>query len=190
MAVLKRLRCPWQGGGVVGPSLSTFYFDATATAFPGSVQALFNSVKAYLPDDVNITIPNTGDSINSGDGTLAGIWTDTGGAVVSGTSASAFAIGAGGRIQWLTAGIRGDRRVTGTTFLVPLASSAFDTTGIIPSTPLGVFQTAASALVTAQSGHFVIWGKPHSKAANDGVYNVVVSGLARSTPTGLRTRRT
>ena len=190
MAQLKRVRCPWTGGGVVGPSVSTFYFTSSGTGFSASLQAFFQAIKASLPDDVVVTVPNTGDIINDDDGTLAGIWTDSGGSTTTGTSTSRFAQGAGMRVNWLTGGTRGGRRVTGTTFLVPMSSDGFDTTGAVSTAQVALVQTAASALVTAESPDFVVWGKPHSKAAADGESNVIISALARSAPTGLRSRRT
>lgn len=190
MAQIKRVRCPWQGGGVVGPSVSTFYFTSGSTGFPADLQTFFQAIRGGLPDDVTITVPNTGDTINDNDGTLAGVWTDSGGSTTTGLSTQGFALGAGMRVQWLTAGIRGDRRVTGTTFLVPLAGNQFDTQGFVLSSYVTIVQSAAAALVTASAGEMVIWGKPHSKAAADGESNAVISALARSVPTGLRSRRT
>lgn len=189
MANLKRVRVDFGSAGVVGPSVSTFYFDATASGFSASLQTFFQAIKALMPDDLLITVPNTGDLVQDSNGVLAGVWTDSGGSTTVGTSATAFALGTGGRVQWLTGGFRGGRRVIGTTFLVPLASAAFDTGGNVSAASVATIQAAASALVTAQAGHMLIWGKPHTKAAADGVTNVVIAGLARQKPTSLRSRR-
>lgn len=190
VANIKRVRCPWEGGGVVGPSVATFYFTSTASGFPADLRTFFEAIKSSLPDDVTVTVPNTGDTISETDGTLQGVWTDTGGGITTGTATGAFAKGSGMRIQWITGGIRGDRRVVGSTFLVPLAGLGFDTTGVVAAATLSSIQTAASALVSAVTPDMVIWGKPHSKAANDGESNAVVAAVARSAATGLRSRRT
>jgi hypothetical protein len=189
VANLKRVRCPWDGGGVIGPSVSTFYFSATASGFSADLQTFFQAVKGWLPDDVTITVPNTGDIINEVNGELTGVWTDSGGSTSTGTQTANFALGAGARVTWVTAGIRGGRRVSGTTFLVPIASSAMDTTGRISSGATASITTAASDLVTAQSPDFMVWGKPHSKAAADGESNAVLAGFCRTVPTSLRSRR-
>lgn len=190
MAQIKRVRCPLTGGGVVGPSVSTFYFTSSATGFPAKLQTFFQAIKAAFPNDVTITVPNTGDVINDTDGTLAGIWTDSGGGVTVGTSTSSFALGAGQRVNWLTAGTRGGRRVVGTTFLVPLTADAFDTFGSCSTAQVALVQAAASALVSAVAPDMLIWGKPHSRLAADGESNPVIASIARSIPTGLRSRRT
>jgi hypothetical protein len=190
MANLKRVRCPWQGGGVVGPSVTTFYFSATATGFPAQLQTFFQAIKSSLPDDVVITVPNTGDTVRETDGVLQGVWTDSGGSTTTGTAAGAFAKGSGVRIQWITSGIRDGRRIIGSTFLVPVAGAVFDTTGIVAGASLSVLQTAAGALVSAASPGFLIWSKPHTKLAADGASNPVLAAVVRSEATGLRSRRT
>lgn len=190
MAVLKRVRCPLTGGGVVGPSVATFYFSSTATGFSADLHTFFQAIKAGMPDDLFIQVPNTGDTINDTNGTLAGVWTDSGGSTTQGTSSAAFALGAGARIRWVTEGVRSDRRVVGTTFLVPLASDGFQTSGAVSSTYANTVSTAAAALITAQSPDMLIWSKPHSKAAADGESNPIISAFVVSVPTGLRSRRT
>lgn len=189
MANLKRVRCTWAGGGVTGPSVSTFYFSSTATGFPASLQTFFQAIKANLPDDVTITVPNTGDTVRDTDGVLQGVWTDAGGSTTTGTNVGVFAKGSGARIQWITGGIRDGRRQIGSTFIVPSAGSTMDTQGKVESGNLTILQNAASALVTATTPNFLIWGKPHSKAAADGVSTPVLAALARSEATQLRSRR-
>lgn len=189
MADIKRVRCVWEGAGVVGPAVSTFYFTSTASGFPADLQTFFQAVKSALPDDVQVTVPNTGDIVSDTNGVLTGVWTDSGGSTTNGTDTGTFAKGSGVRIQWVTAGIRGDRRVIGSTFLVPCAGSVFNTGGIVASGALGVLQTAASALVSAVSPDMVVFGKPHSKAAADGESNPVLAAIVRSSPTQLRSRR-
>lgn len=189
MANIKRVRCTWTGGGVTGPSVSTFYFTSTATGFPANLQTFFQAVKSLLPDDVTITVPNTGDTMRDTDGVLQGVWTDSGGSTTTGTSGASFAKGSGVRVQWITGGIRNGRRQIGSTFFVPTTGGVFDTTGIGLPANILIFQNAASALVTAVTPNLLIWGKPHTKAAADGVTAPVVAGVARSEPTQLRSRR-
>lgn len=173
---------------MVGPSVSTFYFDSSATGFPASVNTFFNAVKGNIPDDVSVSIANTGDLIDSSSGALTGVWTDTGGTTIAGTNAGGYLLGSGARINWVTAGVRDGRRVVGTTFMVPYCAATG--TGVVDPTAVSTLQTAGSALVTAQATHMMIWGKPHTKAAADGVANAVVAAIARSLPTQLRSRRT
>lgn len=189
MANLKRVRCTWTGPGVVGPSVTTFYFTSGATGFPADLQTFFQAIKAGFPDDVIVTVPNTGDLIDETNGHIGSVWTDSGGSTTTGTSSSVFAQGSGMRVNWVTGGIHNDRRVIGTSFLVPLASVAFDTTGIVSSTHVATVQSAASALVSAVTPDMVIWSKPSSEAAADGESNAVLAAIARSAATQLRSRR-
>jgi hypothetical protein len=189
MANLKRVRCTWTGGGVVGPSVSTFYFKSTASGFSASLQTFFQAIKASLPDDVTIQVPNTGDTIDETNGQLVTSWTDSGGATTVGTSTAVFAIGSGFRIRWITGGLRDGRKVVGTTFVVPASSISFDTTGRLTTTNQTTVLAAANALITAQAASFVVWGKPHSKALADGQSVVISAADVPLGATQLRSRR-
>lgn len=189
MANIKRVRCTWSGAGVIGPSVSTYYFTATASGFPADLQTFFQAIKSALPDDVTITVPNAGDVIDETNGTLQNVWTDSGGSTTTGTASGAFQQGSGGRVKWLTGGIHNDRRVIGSTFLVPMASLAFTTFGIMDTASQAVIQTAASALVSAVTPDMVIWSKPTPPGGSDGESNAVIAASVPLYVTQLRSRR-
>lgn len=189
MANIKRVRCELSGTGVTGPAVSTFYFSATASGFSADLQTFYQAVKGNFPSGLQIDVPNTGDLIDETNGVLVGVWTDSGGSSTAGTGSTNFSLGNGLRVKWVTGGIRGDRRVIGSTFLVPAVSAAFTTGGLVAGATSSAVTAAASALVSAQGGDMLIWGKPHSKVAADGESNAVLAGFCSSTPTQLRSRR-
>jgi len=189
VATLKRVRCDITGTGVVGPSVATFYFVQSATGFSTDLQTFFQAIKGNFPSGLVITVPNDGDTIIDTTGVLNGAWTDSGGSTTTGTGSTNFAEGSGFRIKWNTAGIRGGRRVKGSTFIVPAVSAAFTTGGLLASATQTAVQTAASALVSASGTDMVIWGKPHSLEAADGESNIVTSASVPVQPTQLRSRR-
>lgn len=91
--------------------------------------------------------------------------------------------------MWLTSGVRGGRRVVGSTFLVPCGKGALSSNGQPDGTTQSTIQTAAAALVTTSAGHMRVWGRPH-KGASDGVSSVVTAALASGQLSWLRSRRT
>lgn len=189
MANLKRVRCSWGGSGTVGPSVTTFYFSSTASGFSAALQTFFQAIKADLPNNCTVTVPNTGDLVRETDGVLQGVWTDSGGSTTTGTDSGAFQRGSGFRIEWVTAGIRNGRRVTGTSFVVPACSLAFDTDGFLGAATAAAVTTAASALLSSTTPDFLVWSKPHSKAAADGSSHPVLGVNVPLEPTQLRSRR-
>lgn len=189
MANIARLRASWTGSQVVGPSISSFYFDAAASGFPAAVFDLFDDLKAQIPTGVQITVPNTGDILSDTTGALTGTWTEAGGGVVSGTASGSatFVLGTGYRITWLTNGIRNGRHVRGTTFIVPVTGGTFDSSGRLSVAAQGVATTAATAYLAALGGSGRVWSRP--RGVQNGESNEIVGSLVSEQPSWLRSRR-
>lgn len=188
MALLYRMRVAWSGSPIVGPGLSTFYFENVLSSYPTDVLALYTAIRSYVPVGVTWSVPNAGDVIDEETGVLTGAWsTGTAGTETS-TGVGGFAQGVGARIAWHTATIRGGRRVRGSTFLVPLRSGAYDTAGTIDSTILTALRTAAQTLLTATAADQRIWSQPRPNLVGAGVPIVAVQ--VPDTVSWLRSRRT
>lgn len=187
MADMKRVRCTWSGSGVVGPGVSTFYFASTATGFPADLQTFWQAVKVVLPTSVTITVPNTGDTVDVATGALSGVWTDAGGSTTTGTNAGVFAGGVGMRVKWHTAGIVNGRRMTGSTFICPIAAGSFDSDGTPLGTTVTALQNAANAFVTATTPDQVIYHRPTLGVG--GISNPVLSATVPDAVSWLRSRR-
>lgn len=188
MANLMRMRVTWVGAPVVGDGVSTFYFTDGATGITADVEDFFNAVKVRLAAGVTITVPSAGDLISDTDGSLQGVWGSGGGVSIATTGSNIYAGGVGARIQWRTAGVNNGRRVVGSTFLVPLDISSYDSSGNITTLGLGTFQAAADALVAAQASAFTIWSRSQNGGA--GANHEVTSALAPDKISWLRSRRT
>lgn len=155
-----RIRAQWTGTGLIGPSVSTFYWDSSVTGGPAAIRAFFNSCATQIPNTVTITVDSTGDILTDTTGALVGTWTESAGAAVTGSDNNSFVLGLGIRVVWNTAGIHNGRRVRGSTFLVPVGRDIWDAQGTPDSGHLATVSSAAAALVSAGSGDFKIWSRP------------------------------
>lgn len=133
------------------PGISTFYVGTT-DADISELVGFFTAIKGLWTPGLTWNVPNVGDVLDVATGDLLGTHIFTGGGSVSSSSSSGtYAAGVGARVQWLTADVKNNRRVRGTTFLTHLKSTGYDSTGTIDSTALSTIQTAASALVASGS---------------------------------------
>lgn len=161
MAGLNRVSVSWQNWPGA-PGVSQFYLDSVAQQTSiDAIRAFFNAFSTYLPQGLTITVPSSGDIVEEQNGQLAGTWSvGSTPVVVTGSSGQAYAGQSGAVVHWLTLGTANRRRIRGRTFLVPLGSNAFDTTGSIATIALTAFQNAASALVGSMAGNMVVWHRP------------------------------
>jgi hypothetical protein len=188
---IHRIRTTWTGSPLVGSGVSTFYAEAMASdALLTALKAFYTAIKGMVPTGVTWTVQSSGDIVNESDGTLAGSWSfPGGGGTVTSSGSPNFVNGVGARVKWRTNGIHGDRRVVGSTFIVPLDMLQYEGAGNIVSTTVTGLQAAANTLVTSSGGDWVIWSKP-AKGGTDGEVNPVVAGTAPDLVSWLRSRRT
>lgn len=187
MANLARVRSVWSGTGVVGPGVSTFYFDEADSGFLAGVHAFWLALQSAIPSGVTITSQNSGDLIDVGSGDITGSWTEGTTSTVNGTNANIYAAGVGGRIKWRTSGIRNGRRVVGSTFICPLGNDSWDVSGTLSTSRVTLFQTAAGTLITPTTFTGQIWSKPTAAAA--GVASPVIDASVPDAVSWLRSRR-
>jgi len=188
MAAIVRVRCVWSGAAVTGGGLSTFYFANAASGFVADLTTFWNAVKGWLPTVATVTVPNNGDLIDDVTGELAGSWSEGSTTAVGGTGAGQYAQGVGARIVWQTSGVTNGRRVRGSTFIAPVLAGQFEGASGITSGMQSSLDSAADALVTAQSGDFLIWTRPRPGVA--GKSNVVTGASVPDAVSWLRSRRT
>lgn len=100
-------------------------------------------------------------------GTLLAVWPVTPPAVVAGTLTTAFAQAQGARIDWSTSTIVAGRRLTGRTYVVPIASGGYTTDGVLTGATVTALQTAANAFITATSAGrpLRVWSRTHATDA-------------------------
>lgn len=188
MANIIRIRSVWQGAAVIGPGVSTLYWDEADSGFVAKLNTFWTSLAAWIPTGIVITTQGSGDLLDVASGTLSGTWTDGGTSTVATTGAGVFSQGVGVRASWLTSGIRNGRRVRGSTFIVPIIGAAYATDGTPAGASMTAFNNAAQALVTAAASHMRVYSRP--SAAGAGQQNTVISSNVSDAVSWLRTRRT
>lgn len=188
MATLAKIPVIWDGLPGL-PGLSMFYSTPTGVVTTVvALKAFFTSIQVYFPPSLTWGFPTGGDEFDDADGELVGGWTGGAGGQVVGTGGSTiYASGCGARVRWNTTTIVDGRRVNGSTFLVPLINTAYDTNGTINNTAVAAILTAANTLVTA--GDTVVWHRNDKGAANGSSHAVLAATVPDKVST-LRSRRT
>lgn len=164
---LNRVVVSWAGGSVAGLAVNVLHY-AGDVGSPDSalIKAAYDAVKANIPNNVTMTIPNSGDVIEDTTGELLSVWTSTGGGTVTGTASPAQAAGVGACVTYRTGGIINGRKLRGRTFLVPYAASSYDTDGTL--TTNGKTFTDAFATAIMASGPLAVWHRPTTAGGSDG----------------------
>jgi len=160
---LGRIRVDWSGIPT-GPGVSTFYAAATqpSTALDLAPlrQFLFATMGGYLPTGISINFPVVGDVINESTGLIEGTWTAPAQSVIPGSLSGNYSAASGAVVSWRTIGIVNGRRVRGRTFLVPLASAAYDATGTLATNFRDAALAAAATLIAAPGLKLAVWHRP------------------------------
>ena len=189
MATVSRIRVTWSGTPVTGPGISTFYVDGALTAgWPAALVTLFTSWKGFFPSGITWTIPGVADLLDVSTGVLTGANAPGGGGVVGSSGGAVdFKPGVGARVRWATAGVVAGRKVTGTTFLVPVAS--VEIPNGVPSASLASTGPGAANTYRLTAGITpVVYSKP--TVSRGGTVHPITSTSMPSSLTWLRSRRT
>lgn len=194
MANIQRIRVILNGAGGL-PGVATFYAAAADTTAVAALSTYFSTLKNLFPPGVTLDIQGTGDLIDETNGTIVGVWTQSGGSTQTSTAtASVYAAGVGARARWVTGGIVHGRRVVGTTFICPMLAVNFENNGTLSSALLTTLSNAASTLITASD--LLIWSRPYvfdpahpAIPARSGSSHQVVAAVHPDVVTSLRTRR-
>jgi hypothetical protein len=192
MADIERIEVTWTGN-VTGDGISVFYAQSGTTTAPAALKAFFTTLAGWMPTGMAWDIPSTGDVIDDATGTLTGVWAHAGGGSVSSSGGTQNrAQGVGMRVKWYTGGIVHGRRVQGSTFIVPLMTSAYESDGTITSAVTGNASTAANTLISATDT--VIWSRPFAGSptnpARAGSSHTVIAATIPDKVSWLRSRRT
>jgi len=185
MADLRVVKVIWNGATGL-PGLSVFYSadpdDATA-----SLGTWFTAIKGLFPTGMSWQIPSSGDKVDVATGQLTGGWTGGTAASIACNGSTTYAAGTGAFIRWGTGLIVGGRRLKGRTFLCPLTANQYDTDGTLLSASVTTINTATSTLVATNK--LVVWHRPSSVAAANGVASTTTSGAVADLTSSLKTRR-
>lgn len=157
MANIRRIEVVWSG--LTGlPGVSVFYTLDSGAGASALLRTYFNAIADQFPIGLSISFPSSGELINEVDGEVTGTWTDVPVTSVTGSGGLNYAAGVGTYTRWLTNGIVDGRRVQGRTFLCPLASTGYDSSGTLATATVTDLQTAAQVLVDAVPD-LLIWSR-------------------------------
>lgn len=193
MTSLHRVVVEWSGPGVNGRACNVLYFSASDNVAPpaAAIGAAYNQIGEILPNGVKTQAPSSGDTINDVDGSLIGSWSTAPVGPGMGGAAGGIAAGVGACIGWSTGGIvngtKGPRRLRGRTFIVPLATMAYDTDGTLTTVAMTKLENFAAALQAA--GPLAIWHRPTVLAPSGGNSYGVGAHRIRDKVAVLRSRR-
>jgi len=158
--MIHKLATAWSGTSG-GPGITQLYIQSIS--FPGApitagsaqtavnaMRSFWDSVKAYLPDEVSLTVQPVMDAYDEGNGDLVNtVSAATPPAVVTGTSATAYSMAAGMKMNLVTADIVNGRRVRGAVYLVPATTAAMSTSGNILAAARTAVNSAGTTLLGA-----------------------------------------
>lgn len=159
MADLDRVRVKWTGTFTGQPGVSTFYF-LDATTHLTHLKDLYGLILNYIPNDVDITVEDTGETIDSATGDAVGSWTGTSPGTIGGADAGGYSSPVGAIFQWMTGTYLSGRHLKGRTYIVPLGSSAFDVAGSLDGGFLSIARGAATSQLALFAGDLVVWQRP------------------------------
>ena len=156
--MVHRVHVNWSGFPG-GPGLSTFYVTDGPTAV-GPISSFFTSIRNYLPVDVHIDVPASGDVLDPITGLISGVWGGGTPTPSVGNDNAGYNAAGGAMVKWSTAGIVRGHRVRGRTFLVPLGGDLYQADGTLDNGVLAGILQFAGSLVTALSPNMFVWSRP------------------------------
>lgn len=177
----------WSGTAGL-PGYSRFKFEGALTAAEAGaaatrVKGMFQTMAGLIPTAVTITLQPTA-QVFSEQGVLEAEFGIPAPTAMGGSAAGTFAAPAGACINWKTGLVFGGRKIKGRTFIVPLASSAYEADGTLVGTARTTVNDAANGLISGTP-------KPVIAAASGGSgYAAVITTAAVSDRVAvLRSRR-
>jgi hypothetical protein len=196
MVTLNRVRVTWTGlpGG---PGVTTHFFDTSATPPLAQIRTAYANLVNFLPGAVTLQVQPTGDQIDALTGKITGDWAGTAVAAVSGGVAAAYSAAVGGVVDWKTSAIVLGRRLRGRTFIVPLISSSFTSSGVLTAGAITALQSFATGMMPGTGPAMQIWSRPvvptpqvpNPKNPRSGQASIVVANVVPSLTAVMRSRR-
>ena len=205
MALVALVRTAWSGtsGGpgvtqlaVLGAAGGDWNPSGAQTAV-NAVRAFWDSIKAYLPNELTLTVSPVVDTYTRETGELfSSSIAASVPAVVIGTATGTYAGGSGIKVTWETGEIRDGRRVRGSTYIVPADGTAFTNTGTVAAAAKTLINTSAATMMASMVSGSVtlgVWSRPREATdtlpARDGAAFQVAQGITSSKSAILRGRR-
>lgn len=142
----------WSGfTGAPGTTKIKFLGNLTASECGSAltkVKTFFSGIATLLPTQVTITFSNICETFEDNGDKNNVINAGTAPTPVAGTSASVYSSAVGAVVNWHTGRFMNGSEIIGRTYLVPLASSAYQNDGTMGTTPSGLILSSANTLIT------------------------------------------
>lgn len=172
MAIIGKVATGWAGTSG-GPGLTQVYIEDIGSAAITQTQAqtavnamrtFWDAVKAYMPDELVLTVQPVVDQYDPAGGTLVGTITAvTAPTAVQGTSAAVYSMASGIKANLQTNNIRNGRRVRGSIYIVPAASGAMNALGSVASATRTAINAAGATMIASLAAvnlNLIVWGRP------------------------------
>lgn len=170
----------------------TFPTTADVQVAVDRLRTFFDAIKLYIPSQVTIQVLGEVEVLEETTGQLLDVLVATTPAAVVGTAVAStpYAAAVGAVVSWRTGVVRNGRRIRGRTFLVPLSSTAFDSSGTLIAAALTTMNAAATALRDATTiADLGIYARPTGPGATDGLWALVTGHQIPDMGSILRSRR-
>jgi hypothetical protein len=201
------VRTAWSGTSG-GPGLTQMAIDTVDSSFgplsPSQAQSAVDAVRSFwnnmvllLPNEVILTVSPVVDYYLSHNAQLSGsVSAPTPPANVAGTSAAAYSMATGPKLNLNTGVVRNGRRVRGSIYIVPGAGSTLGVTGMLEGTAranLNVYGNNLRTALATAGLKLQVWSRPipedKPKGPRDGAVADVVAIEANEKLAILRGRR-
>lgn len=166
MPEMIRVKINWTGF-VGGPGYTNLHFEPTVDgpitqevvdAAVAKVDTFLVELRYSTPVAVTTRVDPIVQEVNELNGDLEDFYTATTAAAAPGMSTAGYSSASGACINWYTNEVKNGRRVRGRTFLVPLGSDQYDTTGTLTTSFLTGMNAAAALLSDdTDAARLVVW---------------------------------
>lgn len=200
MVNILRVTAKWTGFSGA-PGYTNFHFrdfdtgtnpdPAQASSAITKVATFFEALATVVPAAVKIDINRDVEVYDDATGVLQDIINYTGTlGQISGSATGVVAGPAGAVINWRTPVIKNGRRIRGRTFLVPLATTAYELNGTLTATAVSTITSAATTF-SAGTGNpdLGVWSRPSPVTKTGGLWARATSFNVPDLVAVLRSRR-
>jgi hypothetical protein len=138
---------------------------AAAQQIANDVRAFWLALNSQLPNDVTLSFDQEVLDLDDA-GVLQAVHAVVPPASVAGVNNSEFNRAAGAVINWSTGIIVAGRRLSGKTYVVPMAMNTFDTVGVLTAVSRALLIQEGADLIAATAANrpLLVWSRTHQTA--------------------------
>jgi hypothetical protein len=197
LSSIYRIRVVHQGY-TGGPGLTQFHFALDGDAVPAqadldkaalAVRQFFMDFGSQLADGWTGMVDTEVDIFDMQTGALTNVRSVASQTALTGSGGAQGPAPVGLCVKWATADIVKGRRLSGRTFIVPMALTAFERDGTISPGVVTMLQAAGTKLAVTSGAPLVVWHRPVGHPGTGGSASRVTSASVKDQVAVLRSRR-